>query len=102
MSSSAHEVSPAPLAVGLSITEDTLTVELVDGRSIAVPLAWYPRLLHATPAERGDWRLIGRGEGLHWPALDEDISVDALLAGRPSSESQASLQRWLTTRHSAA
>jgi hypothetical protein len=102
MSPSAHEVSPAPLAVGLSVTEDTLTVELVDGRSIAVPLAWYPRLLHATAAERNDWRLIARGEGVHWSALDEDIGVEALLAGRPSAESQASLQRWLSARHSAA
>jgi hypothetical protein len=80
------------------VTDDALTVELTDGRSIAVPLAWYPRLLHATPAERRMWRLIARGEGIHWPDVDEDISVSSLIAGRPSAESAASLQRWLAGR----
>ncbi len=80
------------------ITEDTLTVDLVDGRTLSVPLAWYPRLFHARAEERGNWRPIGAGEGLHWPDLDEDISVDNLLAGRPSGESQSSLRRWLDGR----
>ena len=78
-----------------TVTEDTLTVELSDGRTIAVPLAWYPRLMHATKKERGNWRLIGKGQGIHWPDLDEDISVEGLLAGRPSGESQESFRRWL-------
>jgi len=79
----------------VTITEDTLTVDLTDGRSISVPLAWYPRLLHGRPEERSDWRLIGSGVGIHWPRLDEDISVQNLLAGNPSGESQRSLKRWL-------
>ena len=78
-----------------TVTEDTLTVELSDGRTIAVPLAWYPRLIHATKKERGNWRIIGKGQGIHWPDLDEDISVEGLLAGRPSGESQESFRRWL-------
>ena len=80
------------------MTDDTLTVELNDGRAVSVPLAWYPRLVHATPKERRDWRLIGKGQGIHWEDLDEDISVEGLLAGRPSGESQASFKRWLATR----
>jgi hypothetical protein len=80
------------------INEDELTVDLVDGRTISVPLGWYPRLCHGKPAERNHWRLIGRGEGIHWPDLDEDISVANLLAGQPSGESQRSFQRWLEGR----
>ena len=87
-----------PEAEGVKVTDDTLTAELADGRSISVPLAWYPRLAHATPDERRNWRLIGGGEGVHWPDLDEDISVEGLLAGRPSGESPRSLKRWLSTR----
>ena len=83
---------------GVSVTGDTLEVELTDGRSVAVPLGWYPRLLHGRPAERDNWQLIGQGEGIHWPALDEDISLEGILAGRPSGESQKSLQRWLQAR----
>ena len=86
------------LAATVSVTDDTLTVELTDGRSISVPLAWYPRLLHASSAERRTWQLIARGEGIHWPDMDEDISVSSLIAGRPSAESAASLQRWLAGR----
>ena len=84
-----------PDAGEVTVTEDTLTVELSDGRTIAVPLAWYPRLIHATKKERGNWRIIGKGQGIHWPDLDEDISVEGLLAGRPSGESQESFRRWL-------
>jgi len=90
-----------PRAVSFSVTEDMLEVALDDGRTIAVPLAWFPRLLHGTAEERSRARLIGQGEGLHWPALDEDVSVEALLAGRPSTESAASLKRWLANRNSA-
>jgi hypothetical protein len=82
----------------VTITADTLSVDLMDGRTIAVPLSWYPRLVHGTPEERQQWRLIGQGEGIHWPALDEDISVENLLAGKASSESQRSFQQWLKTR----
>ena len=85
-------------AESVQVTADTLTVDLADGRSISVPLAWYPRLAHGTPAERANWRLIGRGEGVHWPDLDEDISVDNLLSGARSGESQRSLTQWLTSR----
>jgi hypothetical protein len=87
-----------PSAIGLTLTDDTLNVELSDGRTLSVPLAWYPRLLHATPNERGDWRLVGKGEGIHWPGVDEDIGVEGLIAGRPSSESAQSLRDWLSRR----
>jgi hypothetical protein len=80
------------------VLEDTLEVDLVDGRTVSGPLAWYPRLFHGRPEEQGNWRLVGRGEGIHWPDLDEDISVEHLLLGVPSQESQASLKRWLAER----
>ncbi|MCC7355833.1 MAG: DUF2442 domain-containing protein [Anaerolineae bacterium] len=82
-------------AQNVTVTEDSLTVDLVDGRTISVPLAWYPRLLHGTPQKRSHWRLIGNGEGTYWPDLDEDLSIEGLLLGRPSGESQRSFQRWL-------
>ena len=88
-------------ALTVSVTDDTLTVDLVDGRTVSAPLAWYPRLAHGTSTERAEWRLIGRGEGVHWPELDEDVSVEALLAGHASGESQASLERWLRSRRQA-
>lgn len=88
----------AALAQRVTVTEDTLVVDLVDGRTVSVPLSWYPRLAHGTLAERANWRLIGRGEGVHWPDLDEDINVSGLLAGRPSGETQTSLGRWLESR----
>jgi hypothetical protein len=87
-------------AVDVTVTDDELMVQLEDGRTLAVPLAWYPRLLHGTKRERGRWRLIGRGVGIHWPDLDEDISVEGLLAGRRSGESQQSLKRWFAGRAS--
>ena len=86
------------LACEVVLDDETLSVELSDGRSIAAPLAWYPRLVNVTAKERSSWRLIGGGSGIHWPALDEDISVANLLAGEPSSESQASFERWLSSR----
>ncbi len=85
-------------AQSVAVTEDTLTVDFKDGRSISAPIAWYPRLLYGTPEERNNWRLIGDGEGIHWPDLDEDLSVEGLLLGRPSGESQRSFQRWLDER----
>ena len=87
-----------PEATEVTVTEDTLTAELSDGRTIAVPLSWYPRLVHALPEERNNWRPIGAGEGIHWPDLDEDISVEGLLAGWPSGESQKSLKQWLEAK----
>ncbi|RMD61699.1 DUF2442 domain-containing protein [Candidatus Parcubacteria bacterium] len=88
-------------AQDVKVTDDELIVALDDGRTIAVPLVWYPRLLHGTAEERKKWRLIGGGEGIHWPDLDEDISVEHLLAGIPSGESQKSLQKWLASRKKA-
>ena len=85
-------------AKNVKVTSDSLNVDLSDGRSITTPLAWYPRLLHATQEERNRWRLIGGGHGIHWEEIDEDISVEGLLAGRASSESQASLKKWLEQR----
>jgi len=82
------------------VTEDTLSVDLSDGRTISVPLAWYPRLQHATPNERNRWKLIGKGLGIHWEDVDGDISVEGLLAGKPSGESQESFKKWLSTRAS--
>ena len=82
----------------VSLTDAALVVDLVDGRTITVPVTWYPRLAHGSSADRAHWRLIGEGEGIHWPDLDEDISVEGLLAGRRSGESQASLRRWFETR----
>src|SRR6266536_5803972 len=80
------------------VAEDSLSVDLTDGCTITVPLAWYPRLLSGTSRERRNWRLIGDGEGIHWPDLDEDISVQSLLTGRRSGESQESLRNWRQTR----
>jgi hypothetical protein len=85
-------------ATDVSIGNVELAVDLLDGRTIIVPLVWYPRLVHGTAKERKNWRLIGQGEGIHWPDLDEDINVHNLLAGQPSGESQPSFQRWLEAR----
>jgi hypothetical protein len=87
-----------PSAVKVYLTEETLTVDLSDGRTISVPIAWFPRLEHANMEERSNWRFIGRGHGIHWEELDEDISVENLLAGKSSSESHASLNKWLQKR----
>ena len=97
MSTLAIEIE-VPKAIDVKITRDTLTVELSDGRTISVPLQWYPRLVYATPEERENWRLVGNGEGIHWEDLDEDISVGGLIAGRPSGESQESFKKWLKKR----
>ena len=87
-----------PYAEDVKITSDELNVDLSDGRSVSVPLAWFPRLVHSTDEERNHWRLIGKGSGIHWEDVDEDISIEGLLVGRPSSESQSSLQKWLEQR----
>ncbi len=82
----------------IQVTEENLIVDLEDGRTISVPIAWYPRLWHGTMEERQNWRFIGEGTGIHWPDLDEDISVEGLLLGVRSGESQKSLKRWLERR----
>jgi hypothetical protein len=87
-----------PQAVDVLIDDDALAVELSDARSITVPLTWYPRLLYGSQEERRNWRLIGDGEGIHWEDLDEDISVENLLTGRRSGESQKSFKKWLEAR----
>jgi hypothetical protein len=91
-----------PAAENLTVTEDTLSVDLSDGRTISVPLAWFPRLIVASQLEQNNWRLIGKGYGIHWEDLDEDISVEGLLAGKPSGESQTSFKKWLANRVSQA
>lgn len=97
MSTSANEFS-APLATTVTVTESALCVELSDGRTITVPLSWYPRLENGTPEEREKWELTGNGHGIHWPEIDEDIGVQGLIAGKRSAESQASLRKWLDSR----
>ena len=85
-------------ALDVTISKEEVTVHLVDGRTIIVPLMWFPRLLHGKTKERKNWQLIGKGEGIHWPDLDEDVSVRNLLLGQPSGESQMSFKRWLAAR----
>ena len=82
----------------VKITSESLAVDLSDGRTMSCPLAWFPRLVHATSAERSHWEFLGRGVGIHWPDLDEDISLEGILAGRASGESQESLGKWLDAR----
>ena len=89
-----------PVTENVTVTEDTLSVDLSDGRTISVPLAWFPRLMHGTRKERDNWRLIGKGYGIHWGDLDEDISVENLLLGQASGESQSSFKKWLSSRQS--
>jgi hypothetical protein len=86
------------LAQKVIFTEDSFVVYLNDGRNISVPIIWYPRLLNGNKQERENYELIGDGEGIHWPDIDEDISVEGILAGRRSGESQNSLDRWLKER----
>ena len=87
-------------AQNVTVGKDSITVDLSDGRTVSAPLVWYPRLLHGTPKERSNWRIIGKGEGIHWQDLDEDISVDNLLNRNPSGESQQSFKKWLEDRKS--
>ena len=95
---STSEPRPGEAVKDVRVEEWTLAVDLMDGRTIIVPLAWFPRLHHGTPEERSRWRLIARGEGIHWPDLDEDISVESLLAGHRSGESPSSFKKWLDAR----
>ena len=97
MTSSNLEIQ-VPRVRSVVFTSTTLTFDLEDGRSVSAPLDWFPRLLHGTPDERAHWRLIGDGYGVHWPELDEDLSVEGMLAGRRSMESQRSFRRWLDRR----
>jgi len=87
-----------PRVVSVTVTDDTLSVDLEDGRTLAVPIGWYPRLAYGTPAERANVQISGAGYGLHWPELDEDIGVEGLLLGKKSTESAASFERWLQRR----
>ena len=89
-----------PIAVKVAVTSGHLVVELADGRSLIVPLEWYPRLLHGSDSEQQNWQLLGDGYAIEWPDLDEHIGIEGLLAGRRSGESEASFQRWLTSRNS--
>jgi len=91
-----------PEAVSITITDDSLTVDLRDGRTISVPLTWFPRILHGSNSERKNWKLVGNGKGIHWEELDEDISVEGLLAGKPSEESRQSFKKWLQYHSKAA
>ena len=96
------ELLEVPKIKGLTVTDDTLSADLSDGRTISVPLAWYPRLMNGSVEERNNWRFIARGEGIHWVDLDEDISITNLILGQPSGESQKSFQRWLKSRAKVA
>lgn len=87
-------LTASPEIVSVSTTEDTLRVALIDGRVLEVPISWYPRLSHALPEHRATWQLIGQGHGIHWPELDEDISIENLLFGQPSGEGPRSFATW--------
>ena len=94
-------VNPTLAIAGItsvSITDDTLATDLEDGRTIAVPIGWYPRLAYASDAERANFELSGAGYGIHWPDLDEDVGVEGMLLGKRSAESPQSLARWLQAR----
>jgi hypothetical protein len=88
-----------PTAVSITVTDEKLIVDLADGRSLVIPLEWYPRLAHGTPKERQNWQLLGEGYAIEWPELDEHIGIEGLLAGRRSGESRKSFERWLSSRN---
>jgi len=98
MTSLTIELLEIPTIQQVTVTDDTLSADLSDGRTISVPLAWYPRLLHGSIEERNDCRFIAGGSGIHWNQLDEDVSMKNLILGQPSGESQKSFQRWLNSR----
>ncbi len=87
-----------PLAASISVGHTRLVVDLIDGRSLVIPLEWYPRLMHGSLEERDNWQLLGEGYAIEWPDLDEHIGIEGLIAGRPSSESKRSLEKWLSER----
>ena len=91
-------VRVTPKVMNVTITDDTLSVDLADGRTIAVPLVWYPRLAYGTDKERLNFQIAGAGYGIHWPDLDEDIDLERLLVGGPSVESTSSLRQWLKSK----
>lgn len=95
---SVEGVRMVPKVMGVTVTDDTLSVDLMDGRTIAVPLVWFPRLAYGTEAERANFQIAGAGYGIHWPDLDEDIGVEGLLLGKQSLESESSFARWLAQR----
>ncbi len=99
MNSLTIELLDVPTIRKLDIDDETLSVDLSDGRTISIPLSWYPRLTHGSDEERRNYRFIGNGSGIHWNDLDEDISTQNLIVGQPSGESQKSLQRWLDLRN---
>ena len=98
---SATSVLAIPRAIAVTITDDTLSVDLEDGRTISVPIGWYPRLAYGTSEERANLKISGAGQGIHWPDLDEDIGVEGLLLGKQSTESSSSFKRWLEKRNPA-
>ena len=95
---SAVMILTLPRIVSVTVTDDTVSVDLEDGRTIAVPIGWYPRLAYGTPAKRVNVQISGAGYGMHWPELDEDIGIEGLLVGKQSTESAASFARWLQQR----
>ena len=97
MSSSGVDIQEAR-ALSLSLNDEALSVDLTDGRTVIVPLVWYPRLWHGSPEERNSFEVFGDGAYIHWPDLDEDLTVAGLLEGRRSGESAASLKKWLASR----
>jgi hypothetical protein len=90
---SASQPNPGERVRGVNFTEDTLAVDLLDGRTIIVPLTWYPRLLDATPEQRSRWKISGAGYGIHWPDVNEDLSTEGLLRGAPAAAEPARLRR---------
>ncbi len=90
-----------PIANQVTVSDEKLIVDLADGRSLSIPLAWYPRLMHASPKERQNWQILGDGYAIEWADIDEHIGVEGLLAGRRSGESQRSFERWLATRNAS-
>jgi hypothetical protein len=95
---SAATIRPSVRITQVTVTDDTLSIDLEDGRTIAVPIGWYPRLAYGTSTERANFQIGAAGYGIHWPDLDEDIGVEGLLLGKKSAESRASFERWLQRR----
>ena len=87
-----------PRILNVTVTEDTLSVDVEDGRTVSVPIGWYPRLAHGTSTERANFQISGAGYGIHWPELDEDVGIEGLLLGKKSTESPSSLEGWLQSR----
>ena len=100
MSSSGVDIQEAR-ALSSSLSDEALTVDLVDGRTVIVPLVWYPRLWHGSKQERNNFEIFGDGAYIHWPDLDEDLTVAGLLEGKRSGESGPSLKKWLASRKPA-